>query len=180
MPVSIYPYLRQAIGVLKVHRDEQAPPKDAWSATYSALSNLLGDRFSKALRKSGELRYDYGYSGNAFFGEGVLCNEHVVPLKCIIEALIASPNLWEGEDGVETLKEFLVEHLILARVPKLLNDALCQSKMPKNSDWVRLTGPNFSVENKQQEIWGRYASIDGLVLPFHGNQHFTRVHPIHT
>ena len=107
-----------------------------------------------------------------------------MPLKCIIEALIASPNLWEGEDGVETFKGFLVEHLVLAQISKQLNDELCRnklrSKMPKNSDSARLTGTDFSVENKQQAIWGRYASIDGLVLPFHGNQHFILVPPKHT
>ena len=177
------PLLRQARSCLVTHSKEAVRAKgaqaqqDAWSAAYLPLTRLLGHPLTCALRISLELKHDYEYIGAAFMppAPGHFVNEHVVPVRCIIEALIENPRHWEGRDGLRNLKAFLLEHLILAKVPVGLNALLARSHMP-NDVWANDIGGGFSAQQKQAALWGRYDAILTLALPHHGGvQDFERL-----
>lgn len=173
MSVCIDFYLRQSIAVLSAHSLEPSPSDEAWSAAYSALSILLGNRFTKELRRTGKLKHDYRYNGNTFLWlEGEMgTDDHVIPLTCVIEALIANPVLWSSPAQLEA---FLVEHIVIAQVPLLLDKKLVLCTMP-NPDWACQVGAGgFSAGQKLAAVWSRYAKVPGIAVPnmYGGNSDF--------
>lgn len=169
-------FLRQAVSVLRT-RAELEPPfvdADAWSSTYLPLAALLGDALSVTLRANGELKNDFLYVGPGHDAPNPrFINEHVVPMKCLVRHLIAAPALWAGPDGVTTLRAFLCEHLVLARIPKQLNDLLPPSEMP-NDAWHLPCTEQHGELAKNELLWARYRGVEGLRMHWEQNPHFVR------
>jgi hypothetical protein len=162
-------YLRQAINALRIHSLEPSGSTPAWSALYTSLTALLGNRLTNLFRKAGKLKHDYRYIGTAvpwqFDKKGAVergTGEHVIPLTCIIEALIAHSELWASEADLEA---FLVEHIVMADVPQVLNRRLPPETMP-DPYWACQVGPGgFSSAQKMAAVWSRYANIPGITVP---------------
>jgi hypothetical protein len=169
--------LIQAMANLCVHRAMHGQVElreHRWSALYLPLAALLGKELTKCMRQTGELRHDYRYVGDVYTGDRT--NDHVVPLKCIVERLIECAKEWTGAaEDVTQLRCFLSEHLLMADIPKTLNQDLARDSMP-NQDWWKPAVAGFSEQSKQEALWGRYiASANGLVIPSSGDVDFVRV-----
>ena len=148
--------LSQAMANLHTYREmtEQVEPRDRWSAPYLPLTNLLGKELTKCLRAAGELRHDYTYVGVAYRGDGKGTDDHVVPMKCIINRLIERASGWpRGTEGIAYLRRFLGEHLVMAEIPTSLNLRLNRDSMP-NDNWWQPVGQTFDDREKQKALWG--------------------------
>lgn len=163
-------YLKQAIASLRAYHEmlDETGTAHAWSALYKALTNLLGKELTNLLRKTNELKQDYVYIGSDYC-DVETTEDHVVPLTCIIERLLKCSVGWpSGSDGVECLRGFMGEHLVIAKIPKKLDRLLARSQMP-NDDWWRPVGSAFDCQQKQVALWGRYASDKvRVVIPCNG------------
>ncbi len=167
--------LTQAMANLRtcLEMTERVEPRDRWSAIYLPLTNLLGKELTKCLRRTGELRHDYRYIGVLYDSDGRRTDDHVVPLKCIIERLIGCAGEWpRGPEGIAHLREFLGEHLVMANIPTGLNKRLKRESMP-NDDWWKPVGSTFGDMKKQMALWGRYMNPElGLIMPWSAAPHF--------
>lgn len=165
-------FLRQAQGVLQTYANfpSRRDERDAWSCTYLPLTKLLGHDLSVALRAGGELQRDYVYCGDAFDTKGPSREEHVVPLKCIIEHLLAAPEEWRGRAGRARLRTFMAEHLVLAKVPLTLERELAPQTMA-DARWCH-PASTISELVKHRAMWCRYRVVPGLRLPWQRGSHF--------
>lgn len=137
-----------------------------WSAVYLPLTRLLGKEFTKCLRGS---EYDYRYIGTAYDGKPE--NDHVVPLRCIIEHLTEHPDIWQTA-GTDRLCSFLGEHIVMANIPRGLHRLHLGKDMPRNEEWWRPVGPDFNQQRKLEAVWARYGAVKGLVMPWKPDSHF--------
>ena len=170
-------FLSQAIAVLQTRSAFKRPydERDAWSSTYLPLAALLGKPLSETLRGYRELQNDFVYCGTEYAWESGSRNEHVVPMRCLVKHLIAKPELWDGRDGLLKLRRFLCEHLVLARVPKELDDVLKRHEMP-NDTWHLPVSPMRTQRAKDMDLWGRYRAVSGLRCHWQTKPHFSRLH----
>jgi hypothetical protein len=166
--------LTQAIGNLRTYHEMVAnePPSNAWQALYLPLTLLLGKALTRELQDARELQHSYEYIGNAF-ASARWANDHVVPMSCIIARLRDSSVSWpKGARGVAILREFMSQHIVMARIPNSLNALLVPAAMP-NDVWWQPVHDNFSNEAKQMALWGRYiVAIPDLVIPLFGVEDF--------
>jgi hypothetical protein len=56
----------------------------------------------------------------------------------------------------------LVEHLVMAEIPKTLDGKLSSATMP-DPDWWRPIGRDFPKERKLAAVWSRYA-VEGIEI----------------
>lgn len=171
--------LTQAMANLRTYHETvgEFGPGHSWSALYLPLSNLLGRALTVQLRNSGELTNDYTYVGRQYRCDKST-EDHVIPLRCIIICLQECSAGWPAaQDGVARLRGFMTEHLVIAKIPNTLNDQLAQRTMP-NQNWWQPVGPTFSLLQKRQAMWARYALDElELIIPCDGIRDFIATTP---